>query len=568
MRRRNRPAWIDVPLQGLAHAGQAAADGAGMNDSRCVTGLPPSGLRSRRWRAGGTAIRSRCWVRTTTATGRVIRAFLPGARAVEALARARASRWPPCRRVHASRAVRRRNRRAAGPTCSASTGRRRRPGDRGPLFLSAAARAISISTCSTKGGISSSPRLGAQRRRPCDGVAGVRFAVWAPNARAVSVVGDFNTWDARRHPMRLRHPAGVWELFIPRLGVGRALQVRDSSGRWQAATERRSAGARGRTAAGHRFGRRRSDAVGWPDAAWQRARAGRRDRCAACRSTKCTPHRGFATPTDVVLDGWDELADALVPYVSEMGFTHVELMPVMRASVRRLLGLSAARPVRADAGLGSPGGFARFVDALPSRRDRRHRRLGAGAFSRPMRMAWRGSTAPRSTSITIRAKGYHHDWNTYVYNFGRREVQGFLIAQRSVLARAFPCRWAACRCGGRRCCTATTARREGRVDPEPLWRPREPRGDRFPAALSMRWSPSAVPGAMTDRRGIDRLAGRDAAACSEGGLGFTLQMEHGLDARHAALHGARAGASQLAPRRYDVRAALRVLRALRPAAVA
>jgi 1,4-alpha-glucan branching enzyme len=74
-----------------------------------------------------------------------------------------------------------------------------------------------------------------------DGVPGVRFAVWAPNARRVSVVGDFNSWDGRRHPMRLRHQAGVWELFVPRVGAGYALQIRDAfTRRPSAAAESRS----------------------------------------------------------------------------------------------------------------------------------------------------------------------------------------------------------------------------------------------------------------------------------------------------------------------------------------
>ena len=64
-----------------------------------------------------------------------------------------------------------------------------------------------------------------------DGVRGTRFAVWAPNARAVSVIGDFNTWDNRRHPMRLRYPSGVWELFVPRVGPGHAIQIRHGFGR-------------------------------------------------------------------------------------------------------------------------------------------------------------------------------------------------------------------------------------------------------------------------------------------------------------------------------------------------
>ena len=92
-----------------------------------------------------------------------------------------------------------------------------------------------------------------------DGVGGVRFAVWAPNARAVSVVGDFNTWDPRRNPMRLRYPAGVWELFIPRLAPGArykfAIVGPDGA---RLPLQGRSAGTRDRTAARHRIGRCRS----------------------------------------------------------------------------------------------------------------------------------------------------------------------------------------------------------------------------------------------------------------------------------------------------------------------
>ncbi len=90
------------------------------------------------------------------------------------------------------------------------------------------------------------------------GVSGVRFAVWAPNARRVSVVGSFNRWDGRRHPMRLRHAAGVWELFIPRNRPRRALQIRAARpGRRSAAAEGRSGRGRRRAATRHRLDRDR-----------------------------------------------------------------------------------------------------------------------------------------------------------------------------------------------------------------------------------------------------------------------------------------------------------------------
>ena len=90
-----------------------------------------------------------------------------------------------------------------------------------------------------------------------DGVPGVRFAVWAPNARRVAVVGDFNSWDARRHPMRVRYPAGVWELFVPRIGTGVALQIRHHRPGWRARPAKGGSGcAANRGAAGNRLGRR------------------------------------------------------------------------------------------------------------------------------------------------------------------------------------------------------------------------------------------------------------------------------------------------------------------------
>ena len=98
--------------------------------------------------------------------------------------------------------------------------------------------------------------LGAQAMT-IGGVEGVRFAVWAPNARRVSVVGSFNTWDGRRHPMRLRHEAGVWELFVPAHRTRGALQIRDPRSRRSAAgAEGRSSGARKRGLAGHLLDRR------------------------------------------------------------------------------------------------------------------------------------------------------------------------------------------------------------------------------------------------------------------------------------------------------------------------
>src|SRR5215472_5257289 len=157
-----------------------------------------------------------------------------------------------------------------------------------------------------------------------DGVRGVRFAVWAPNARAVSVVGDFNTWDPRRHPMRLRYPAGVWELFIPRLTPGTRYKfaIAGPDGArlpFKADPLARATEPPPATASvvadptPHE----------WHDETWmqQRARRHATDAPLSIYEVHAASwfHRNGRIPT------WDELAARLVPYVSEMGFSDIEL---------------------------------------------------------------------------------------------------------------------------------------------------------------------------------------------------------------------------------------------------
>jgi hypothetical protein len=182
-----------------------------------------------------------------------------------------------------------------------------------------------------------------------DGVAGTRFTVWAPNARRVSVVGEFNSWDGRRHPMRLRHHGGIWELFIPRVADGALYkyEVLDRNGQVPP---------------------QRADPM--------------------ARETELPPRTASVVPS---------------PFPG-MGFTHVELMPISEHPVRRLVGLPAARAVRAHRALRPAGGLRPLRRRLPRRRCWRAGRLGARRISPADAHGLRGSTAPRCTSMPIRAR--------------------------------------------------------------------------------------------------------------------------------------------------------------------
>jgi 1,4-alpha-glucan branching enzyme len=260
-----------------------------------------------------------------------------------------------------------------------------------------------------------------------DGVRGTRFAVWAPNASAVSVVGDFNTWDNRRHPMRLRFPSGVWELFIPRVGPGmrykfamvgpNGARLPDKADPLAKATEAPPATAS-----------IVADPVSyvWHDESWMQSRAMRHRSDAPISIYEVHAASWFRPGPDQTLS-WDELAQRLVPYAVDLGFTHVELMPIAEHPFGGSWGYQPLGLFAPSGRFGPPEGFCRFVDAC--------HRAGLGVI-----IDWVPAHFPTDahglahfdgTSLFEHAdpkEGFHQDWNTYIYNFGRREVQGFLIA--------------------------------------------------------------------------------------------------------------------------------------------
>jgi len=371
-----------------------------------------------------------------TGSGPVVRAFLPGARAVAAVAADDGTRLGALAPVHPAglfagpvpggRAYRLR---IAWPDIETETAD---PYAFGPLLgaldlhLIAEGRHRELGTC-----------LGA-RPMAIDGVAGTRFAVWAPNARRVSVVGDFNGWDGRRHPMRQRIEAGVWEIFLPGIGPGARYKYEilgpdgallplkadpcGGEGELRPATASivPAAVAPGPHTAGRLAHRARSAA---PDApvsiyevhagSWMRREDG-----------------GFL--------GWDELAERLVPYAADMGFTHLELLPVTEHPFDGSWGYQPIGMFAPTARFGRPAAFARFVD--------RAHAAGLGVI-----VDWVPAHFPTDphglgrfdgTALYEHAdprEGFHRDWNTLIYNFGRHEVRGYLIASALHWLRDYGC---------------------------------------------------------------------------------------------------------------------------------
>jgi 1,4-alpha-glucan branching enzyme len=268
-------------------------------------------------------------------------------------------------------------------------------------------------------------RFGAHRAT-MEGVDGVAFVVWAPNARRVSVVGNFNDWDGRRHPMRLRG-AGVWEIFVPAVALGSVYkyEVLGPGGDrlplradpFAFASERTPATASIVAEAGSRT---------WDDAEWLAARPRTSERSAPISiyeahlgSWKRADGNRYLT--------YRELADELVPYVAGLGFTHLELLPVSEHPFDGSWGYQPIGLFAPTSRFGLPEDFAHFID--------RAHAAGLGVL-----LDWVPGHFPTDahglgnfdgTHLYEHAdprQGFQPDWNTLIFNFGRNEVVNYLIA--------------------------------------------------------------------------------------------------------------------------------------------
>jgi len=259
-----------------------------------------------------------------------------------------------------------------------------------------------------------------------DGVPGTRFAVWAPNAREVTVVGDFNDWDGQRHYMYLRRECGVWEIFIPDVGPGALykFQIRGSDGRLlpQKAdpvarqTEMPPATASVVTDPA---------AFVWTDDAWMQGRAARHQVDAPLSIYEV--HLGSWMSTDEQGSVWTTVGRRLIDYAVDMGFTHLELLPITEHPFGGSWGYQPLGMFAPSARYGTPAEFARFVDAC--------HQAGLGLI-----LDWVPAHFPSDphglvefdgTQLYEHAdprQGFHPDWNTLIYNMGRNEVRNFLMA--------------------------------------------------------------------------------------------------------------------------------------------
>ncbi|HSF10692.1 MAG TPA: 1,4-alpha-glucan branching protein GlgB [Nitrospirales bacterium] len=260
------------------------------------------------------------------------------------------------------------------------------------------------------------------------GVQGVNFAVWAPNAKRVSVVGDFNEWDGRRHPMRSRGGGGIWELFIPDMNEGAVykFEILPQNGDapfLKADPYASSAELRPKTASVVR------DLSGyvWRDGEWMAARQNR-DPLAQpwsiyevhLGSWRRVPEEGSRWLT------YQELAETLIPYVKDMGFTHIELMPVTEHPFDGSWGYQATGYFAPTSRFGTPAQFMAFVDAC--------HQAGIGVLmdwapahfpEDPHGLAWFDGTNLYDHSDP--RLGFHPEWNSRIFNYGRTEVKNFLI---------------------------------------------------------------------------------------------------------------------------------------------
>ncbi len=262
-------------------------------------------------------------------------------------------------------------------------------------------------------------RMGAQLAR-IDGVDGVCFAVWAPSARRVAVIGPFNSWDGRRHAMRLHPHCGVWEIFIPGIGAGELykFEIKTQSGATLVKADPYAFQAQLRPETA-------SVVHGVP--------------AVQPSSTERIAANSLAAPVsiyEVHLGSWRraegdrwltyrELADQLVPYARDMGFTHIELLPVSEHPFDGSWGYQPTGMYAPTSRFGTPEDFQHFVDSAHAH--------GLGVL-----LDWVPGHFPTDAFAMAQfdgshlyehadpKEGFHQDWNTLIYNYGRAEVLGFL----------------------------------------------------------------------------------------------------------------------------------------------
>ena len=257
------------------------------------------------------------------------------------------------------------------------------------------------------------------------GIAGVRFAVWAPNAERVSVVGDFNGWDGRIHPMSNRGYTGVWELFVPGAGTGQLYKFEIRSrphGTLLVKTDPYGRAFEVRPGTAARVCA--ASAYSWQDHAWMAARENWQHAPISIYEVHLGSWRRHA---DGRFLDYGELADALIPHVTALGFTHIELLPVTEHPLDASWGYQTTGFFAPTSRFGDPDGLRAFVD--------RCHQAGIGVY-----LDWVPGHFPKDGFALARfdgsalyehedwRRGEHKEWGTLVFNYARNEVRAFLLS--------------------------------------------------------------------------------------------------------------------------------------------
>ncbi|WNM23778.1 1,4-alpha-glucan branching protein GlgB [Demequina capsici] len=265
--------------------------------------------------------------------------------------------------------------------------------------------------------------LGANVRRfpsVLGDVVGASFTVWAPNARAVRLVGDFNHWQGRGHAMRSLGSVGIWELFVPGLGEGAVykFEILGKDGQWRQKADPMAR----RTEVPPQTASVVTESVyDWNDEPWMAARS------------SAEPHRSAMSVYEVHVGSWKqgltyrEMADELVDYVTDLGFTHIEMMPVMEHPFGGSWGYQVTGYYAASARFGTPDDLRYLIDRM--------HQAGVGVI-----LDWVPGHFPKDEWALGRFDGtplYEHpdplrgeqpDWGTFIFDYGRAEVRNFLVA--------------------------------------------------------------------------------------------------------------------------------------------
>ncbi|HET9932615.1 MAG TPA: 1,4-alpha-glucan branching protein GlgB, partial [Polyangiaceae bacterium] len=268
--------------------------------------------------------------------------------------------------------------------------------------------------------------LGA-RARTAEGTSGTAFAVWAPSARRVSVVGSFNRWDGRLFPMRALGSSGIWEIFVPGVGPGELykFEIKTQDGALRLKTDPMAREMELPPATASRVN---VSNYSWGDEAWIAARAGRDVRREPVSIYEL--HLGSWARVPEEGNRWlsyREIAPRLVAHVQRLGFTHVELMPIAEHAFYPSWGYQVTGYFAPTSRYGTPDDFRYFVDYCHQH--------GVGVI-----IDWVPAHFPKDDFSLRRfdgtalyehedsRRGEHPDWGTLIFNYGRREVQNFLVA--------------------------------------------------------------------------------------------------------------------------------------------